>query len=120
MNLLEVFKDSDYLVEFPAGAAIISEGQVGNHMYVVMQGEVSISLKDKPLATALPGEIIGEMALIDSEIRSATVTARSDCVLALIDQTSFMSLLRHVPEFKFHVMHVLAERLQKTYEMIEP
>ncbi len=119
MDLLEVFKDSDDLVEFPAGAMIFTEGMEGNYMYVVMEGEVSISLHDKVLATALPGEIVGEMALINSAIRSATVTAKTDCLLALIDQASFESLIRHVPEFTLHVMNVLADRLQVAFEMIE-
>jgi len=119
MDLLEVFKDSDDLVEFPAGEVIIMEGKEGNHMYVVMKGEVSISLKDTLLATAKPGELVGEMALINSDRRSATVTARTDCQLAMIDQASFESLLRHVPEFTIHVMNVLANRLQSAYEIIE-
>jgi CRP/FNR family cyclic AMP-dependent transcriptional regulator len=119
MDLLEVFKDSDDLVEFPAGAVIFTEGKEGNYMYVVMNGEVFISLNDRAIATVLPGEIVGEMALINSDIRSATVTAKTDCVLALIDQSSFESLLRHVPEFTLHVMNVLAGRLQIAYEMIE-
>lgn len=88
-------------------------------MYVVMQGEVTITLKNKVLATASSGEIVGEMALINSELRSATVTAKTDCVLALIDQGSFESLLRHVPEFTLHVMNVLASRLETAYEMID-
>jgi len=59
-------------------------------MFVVMEGEVYISLDDKILATALPGEIVGEMALINSDIRSATVTAKTDCLLA---PTHFLSLV---------------------------
>jgi CRP-like cAMP-binding protein len=119
MDLLEVFKDSGNFEEFPAGAVIITEGQQGNCMYVVMQGEVVISLKNRLLATARPGEILGEMALISSDLRSATVTAKTDCVLAPIDQASFDSLLRHVPEFTLHVMGVLADRLKLAFEMIE-
>jgi CRP-like cAMP-binding protein len=119
MDLLEVFKDSEDLVEFPAGAVIITEGQEGNHMYVVMQGEVIISLKNKLLATAAPGEIVGEMALINADIRSATVTAKTDCVLASIDQGSFDALLRHVPDFSMHVMNVLADRLKVAFELLE-
>lgn len=119
MDLVDIFKDSEDLVEFPAGAVIITEGLEGNHMYVVMQGEVSISLKNKLLATAGPGEIVGEMALINAEIRSATVTAITDCVLASIDQGSFDALLRHVPDFSLHVMNVLADRLKVAFELIE-
>ena len=119
MDLLEVFKDSEDLVEFPAGTVIIKERDEGNHMYVVLEGELIISLKNKVLASSLPGEIVGEMALINSDIRSATVTAVTDCRLVLIDQASFRSLLQYVPEFSQHVMTVLANRLQAAYEMIE-
>jgi CRP-like cAMP-binding protein len=119
MDLLDIFKDSEDLVEFPAGAVVITEGQTGNHMYVVMQGEVSISLKNNLLATAGPGEIVGEMALINADIRSATVTAKTDCVLASIDQGSFDALLRHVPDFSLHVMNVLADRLKVAFDLIE-
>jgi CRP-like cAMP-binding protein len=119
MDLLEVFKDSEDLVEFPAGAVILTEGQEGNHMYVVMQGELSISLKNKHLANVSPGEIVGEMALINSDLRSATVTATTDCVLASIDQASFDALLRHVPDFALYVMNVLTDRLKIAFELIE-
>ena len=119
MDLLEIFKDSEDRAEFPAGMEIITEGEEGSRMYVVMQGEVSISLKNKLLATAGPGEIVGEMALINSDIRSATVTAKTDCELVSIDQGSFDALLRHVPDFTLHVMNVLADRLKVAFEMIE-
>jgi len=119
MDLLEVFKDSEDRVAFPAGTVVLTEGQEGNNMYVVMEGELTISLEGKPLGIARPGEIVGEMALINSEIRSATVTARTDCVLASIDQASFNALLRHVPEFTLHVMDILAARLKNTFDMIE-
>jgi len=119
MDLLEVFKDSDDLHEFAAEDLIFAEGIEGNCMYVVIEGEVDISLHGRLLATALPGEIVGEMALIDSEIRSATVVAKTDCLLALIDQSSFESLIEHVPDFTRHVMTVLARRLKIAFEMIE-
>jgi len=119
MDLLEIFKNSEDLLEFPAGTVIIEEGEEGNVMYVVMKGNVAITLKDKVLATAGPGEIVGEMALLNKEMRSATVKAMTNCVLAMIDQSSFDSLLRHVPEFTLHVMNVLADRLKTAYEMIE-
>ncbi|MBT8049411.1 MAG: cyclic nucleotide-binding domain-containing protein [Xanthomonadales bacterium] len=119
MDLLEVFKDSEDLQDFPAGSVIIAEGDEGNHMYVVMSGEVSISIQDKVVATAAAGEIVGEMALIDADIRSATVTAATDCQLAVIDQGSFKSLLKHVPDFTLHVMNVLADRLKIAYGMVE-
>ncbi len=119
MNLLDVFSSSDDLVDFPAGTTIIHEGEKASHMYVVMKGDVIISIKNKVLARAFPGDIIGEMALINSDIRSATVTARCACQLAMIDESSFNALLKHVPDFTVHVMNVLASRLQAAYDMID-
>jgi len=118
MDLLEVFKDSEDVVDFPAGSVIAIEGAEGNHMYVVMSGEVTISINDQLLATSRSGEIVGEMALINSNIRSATLTAKTNCRLALIDQASFNSLLQYVPDFSLHVMKVLADRLKHAYDVI--
>jgi len=118
MDLLEAFRDSA-LEAYPAGKVIIKEGAEGNLMYVVVEGEVTISLGGTEIAVVRPGEIVGEMALINADLRSATVTARTDCRLAPIDQASFESMLRHVPDFSMFVMNVLANRLQHAYEMIE-
>lgn len=119
MDLLEVFKDSEDLVEFPAGEVVLREGEAGDHMYVVMEGAVSILIGDKVIAHAGPGEIVGEMALINSDTRTATVRADSPCVLAEIDRGSFDSLLKYVPDFTLHVMNVLADRLSSAYELID-
>jgi CRP/FNR family cyclic AMP-dependent transcriptional regulator len=119
MNLLEVFKDSIDLVEIPAGTVIFAEGLAGNKMFVILKGAVEITLHDKLLAAAGPGEIVGEMALINSEIRSATATTQTDCLMVPIDQSSFDSLLQHVPDFSLHVMNVLATRLHTAYELLE-
>lgn len=119
MDLLEAFRDSNDLVRFAAGEVIMAEGERGELMYVVLEGEVTITLKGKVLATASSGEIVGEMSLINSGLRSATVTAGTDCVLAMIDRVSFQSMLRHVPDFALHVMNVLGKRLETAFDMIE-
>lgn len=119
MNLLEVFKDSEDVEEFPAGSVIINEGESGNRMYIVVKGKVNISLKNRNIGSVLPGEIVGEMALLNSDVRSATATAQTECHLALIDQSSFKLLLKHVPDFALHVVTVLATRLQGAYQMVE-
>jgi len=118
MNLLDVFKDSEDIVDFPAGSVIIREGDEGNQMYVVMDGEVDITIKGKRIATATRGDIVGEMAMISPDLRSATVTALSNTRVAVIDQGSFESLLHYVPDFTMHVMNVLADRLKGAFAMI--
>jgi CRP/FNR family cyclic AMP-dependent transcriptional regulator len=58
------------------------------------------------------------MALLDSDDRSATATAMTDCVLAPIDVHSFKMLIQHTPDFALHVMNVLADRLRLANEKI--
>lgn len=118
MDLQEVFENSDDLIAFPAGAEILTEENAGDCLYVVVEGEVIVSLQGMVLAKAQPGEVVGEMALINSKIRSASARAGTDCLLAKIDQKSFESLLRHVPEFNRHLISVLAGRLEHVYELI--
>jgi CRP-like cAMP-binding protein len=118
MDLLELFTDTTDLATYPAGSVIIEHGTRGDTMFVVVEGEATISLKGRDLAIAGPGEIVGEMALLSSDPRSATVTARTDCRLATIDQASFEVLLRTVPHFAGFVMSLMASRLRQAYKMV--
>ena len=112
MDLLEIFENSDDLLKFPAGTVIFEEGSVGDFMYVVVEGTIRLSLQNEYLAEVAPGGIVGEMALLNSDDRSATSTAITDCVLAPIDLHSFKLLIQHTPDFALHVMNVLADRLR--------
>jgi CRP-like cAMP-binding protein len=118
MNLLEIFENSDDLLKFSAGSTIFEEGSTGDFMYVLMEGTVQFSLRNEPLGEASPGGIVGEMALLNSDDRSATATALSDCVLAPIDVHSFKMLIQHTPDFALHVMNVLADRLRLANEKV--
>ncbi len=118
MNLLEIFENSGDMLKFPAGATIFKEGSVGDFMYVVMEGAIRLSLRNEFLAEVSAGGIVGEMALLDSDDRSATATAITDCLLAPIDLHSFKMLIQHTPDFALHVMNVLADRLRLANEKI--
>lgn len=118
MDLLEVFKDSDDLVELAAGAVLFEEGDHADFMYVVVKGEISLSLHGSEIATVSPGSILGEMALVNSDARSATATALTDCALAPIDVHSFKLLIQHTPDFALHIMTVLADRLRRSNEAL--
>ncbi len=65
------------------------------------------------IEVARPGALLGEMALIDSSVRSASVVARSNCRLLPIDIAQFNLLVRESPEFARHVMIVMTGRLRR-------
>ncbi len=118
MNLLEIFENSGDLHKFPAGTTIFEEGKEGDFMFVVIEGKIRLSLRNEFLGEESPGGIVGEMALLNSDERSATVTAMTDCLLAPIDLHSFKLLIQHTPDFALHVMNVLADRLRLANEKI--
>ena len=107
-------------IEFPAGDVIFEEGSKGLIMYVIVKGVVEISLRGKILAVASAGEIVGEMALLKNVARSATVTAKTDCLLEPIDKDRFEELVRDSPSFALYVMNVLADRIRLANESLVP
>ena len=113
MDLRGLFIDVDNVQEFPAHATIFAEGMPGDVMYVVLEGEVELRVRDEVLEVAGPGDIVGEMALIDAKPRSATARARSACRLAPVDERRFLFLVHEHPLFALHVMRVLTERLRR-------
>jgi CRP/FNR family transcriptional regulator, cyclic AMP receptor protein len=100
------------IAQFPKGRNIILEGATGVSMYAILQGAVVISIQGKPVETAGAGGIFGEMTLIDSGPRAASVAATSDCKLLAINRDSFMKLVKSNPLFGFELLKGFAERLR--------
>ena len=70
-------------IDYAEGAVLMSEGDIGRQAFLIVEGTVEVSLRGRRLAVLGAGELVGEMALMDGERRSATVTTRSD-VRALV------------------------------------
>ena len=110
---LNLFRNSDAAVSKPAGEVLFREGDAGDVMYVVVEGEVELRVGEHTVETLVPGGIFGELALIDSQPRSATAIARTSCRLVSIDQKRFTFLVQQTPFFALQVMRVLADRLRR-------
>ena len=109
-EFLEMLDDQETLMKVPADTVLFSEGEVGDKMYIVLEGEVRLSINDQALGMETEGGIIGEMALIEEAPRSATATTSTDCVLAPLDVDAFKSLVQKNPGFAIHLMQVLSQR----------
>ena len=114
MNLEELFRDSPHLRPYKPEDVIFAEGDPGDRMYVIIEGDVQIRVGDGKIATYGVGQIFGEMALIDDETRSARAVALTDVVVAEIDPEAFKALVAQNPEFSLQVMRVLVERLRQS------
>jgi CRP-like cAMP-binding protein len=100
---------------FPAGTSVFQEGDTGEVMYFIQQGQVDILYRDTVINTHESGEIFGEMALIDGKgkARSASAIAKTDCQLVSIDEKQFLFLVGQHPSFALGTLRVLADRLRK-------
>jgi CRP/FNR family cyclic AMP-dependent transcriptional regulator len=119
VDLLAHFRQARNIVAVRAGDVIFSEGESGGSMYVLMNGSASVSLGNEVLEVAKPGALLGEMAMVDSSARSATVIAGADCRVLAIDKPQFDVLVRESPEFARHVMTVMANRLRRMNERLK-
>jgi CRP/FNR family cyclic AMP-dependent transcriptional regulator len=116
---------------FPAGAVIIGEGEPGNSLFIMEAGEVEITKQltlvldeDTPKErvfirlSAENGVYFGEMALLENETRSATVTALTDCALRELYQKDFLDLIEQNPamgvKLLLRLAQVLSRHLRKT------
>jgi CRP/FNR family cyclic AMP-dependent transcriptional regulator len=102
---------------FPAGTDILTAEEPGDVAYIVLDGTVKVQV-DRPDGTAVilailrAGEVVGEMSLVDSLGRSATVVAMEQTTLAWLTHTDFWSCLRSIPTMTFNLAGILSRRLR--------
>ena len=110
---VDLFRNETEFAAFPAGQAVFREGERGEHMYVVLEGQVELRVNGKLVETLGPGAVLGEMALIDHAPRVATATAVADAKLVPIAEKRFLFMVQQTPHFALQIMKVMAERLRK-------
>lgn len=87
-----------------AGKALIKQGRWGHELLVVLEGEVEVRRDDESLAVQGPGSVVGEAAVLSDARRNASVVARTDVRVGVIEYTQLHALLDTIPR--------LAERLE--------
>ncbi len=109
--------------DYQAGAVLFEEGQPGDYMYVVQEGEVEIRRQvgetERVLAVLPAGEFFGEMAILNGRPRSATAVCRTHCRLLTIEGKTFEAMLRARPEIALRIIKSLASRLESANHHVE-
>ena len=113
MSLADLFRNEPDIVLHAAGDVIFSEGDSADAMFVIIDGEIAITIHGTKVDVAKSGDIVGEMALIDNNPRSATVVAITAVRLARIDRRRFLYLIQNTPTFALDVMTVMSTRLRR-------
>lgn len=91
---------------------IVKEGDPGNCMYVILEGIVEVFKEKHLLATLGENNFFGELALLDTETRSASVISKTDCRLFRIDQEPFYDLMELRPEVSKGMIKILCKRIR--------
>ena len=106
------------------GATIAAKGDPGNNLFAVITGTVKISSSSPDGRSAIlnligPGEIFGEIAVLDGAPRSADATANTNCELYIIDRRDFLPFVKSQPALAMKFIELLCTRLRWTSEQVE-
>lgn len=100
--------------EFEDGQPLMREGELGDSMYLIVAGRVAVKKGAQVVVELGERECVGEMAILDSEPRSASVEAAGSVLALKIEREDFYELMNERPEIAQGVIKVLTRRLRHT------
>ena len=119
---LDMLEQRSQTIELQAGDVLMREGTPGGSLYVILEGEFEIvkrsASQEVLLAVRGPGEVIGEMSLLDQTARTATVRSLAVSRLLEIDQEGFRYLLQASPSAAVSILRTVTSRLRNTESML--
>jgi CRP/FNR family cyclic AMP-dependent transcriptional regulator len=106
------------------GATLFSKGDPGNSLCAVISGTVKMSISSPDGRSAIfnligPGEIFGEIAVLDGQSRTADATANTNCEIFVIDRREFLPFVRSHPELAMKFIELLCAKLRWTSDQVE-
>jgi CRP-like cAMP-binding protein len=99
------------------GEIIICQGEVGNCMYVIQEGKVAVLIdndgQEVQIAVREQGDFIGEMAIFERDVRSATVRALGPARVLTIDKKNFLRRISQDPSLAFRMVETMSHRIRE-------
>jgi CRP-like cAMP-binding protein len=108
------FESAGSVQSVAQGAALFSQDQKGDKAYFLLEGEVSLARGRKMIDIVKAGEIVGEMAMVSQQPRSATALARTPCRVVALDARQFQETMQKMPEFALMLMSMTIDRIRLT------
>lgn len=97
-------------MEMPAGTVLTREGRAGSEFMIVLEGSVEIRVAGVQVATRGPGEVLGEISLLEACTRTATAVATTPVTVGVLSKRDFWNLLGGVPAVQAMLMATAATR----------
>jgi CRP-like cAMP-binding protein len=110
---LKELEDIGRVVPHAAGHTIIDQGESGAGFHMILTGEVKVVRGGRTVARLGPGEVFGEMALIDGGPRTATVVAETETTTFAIATWDFRALVKKRPGMSWSLLLSMTERLRE-------
>ena len=106
------------------GAVLFRKGEPGSSLYAVVAGAIRISAPsenggDAVLNLMIPGDVFGEIAMLDGGTRTADATAIEPCELLVMERRDFLPLVRSHPDLAIRLIEILCARVRRTSEQVE-
>jgi CRP/FNR family transcriptional regulator, cyclic AMP receptor protein len=98
-------------LDIAAGRVLANQGDIGREFMILLEGEIEVARDGKVIAVRGAGDYVGEIALLDERPRTATLTARTDIVVEVLNRAEFSSLLAETPELSSQIGATMARRL---------
>lgn len=112
IDILEMFRFSKKFETYKPGETIFDKGSDGGIMYIIIEGEIEIQVDGVVVGKLFEGQILGEMALVQNEPRSATAVAVTDTKIVPIDRDAFLYIVKQEPLFALFVMKDLSHKIR--------
>jgi len=112
VDFLKKLRKWSDIKDYPARSVIFTEGDAADYLYIVLSGELELTLSGDLLSTESAGGLIGEMAIIESAEQGAEATTLTAVSLARFDRDQLSDYMHQNTEFSVHVLDVLASRLR--------
>jgi CRP/FNR family transcriptional regulator, cyclic AMP receptor protein len=115
---LEIVRSRAVEKSFPRNAVVLTEGEVGDSLYMIESGRVKIFIGDEDgreiiLKILGPGHFFGEMAMVDQQPRSASVTTLEPSTFLILSHGAFEQCVERAPRIANLVLRVLAQRVRE-------
>lgn len=105
--------------KFSSGDRIVTEGDSGDEMFIILQGKVAVEVGDITVGEMNSGDFFGEMSLIDNAPRSATVTASETTLVFAINDKNFERIIAWEPVIAIRIMKSLSKRVRELNQEIK-
>jgi CRP-like cAMP-binding protein len=105
-------------LSFSAKQPIFTQGEEGRSLYVLVSGRVRVHMGNRELARLEQGACFGEMAVLDAEPRSASVTTLEPCECLMLTQQQLYEAIEETPDIAINVIRLLSRRIRELNQKI--